>query len=246
VTNQEPTSGETDVPDGSAIALKLGIELVKRITPTGLAWIRAWFQGRKILVVGQPRAGKTSFVRYLQYGIFTDPDEKSPRTRKVRKSASFTVGMGKDQALKMQVRSTIDTVGQALASEHAANTVLHHPDALVIIVDLASDWRGQTEYQASHYLGEFCDHLAGELSEHKKLRKKLKAVVVVLNKKDLASNSKIISWRRGTERILEEKLRASFGARVKDVPILSCSLIERHDTGRSANAVIEAIALALS
>ncbi|MDP1614552.1 MAG: hypothetical protein Q8L68_02015 [Methylococcales bacterium] len=44
--------------DPSTIAIKVGVELLKRVTPQGIAWLTQWFRGRKILIVGQPRAVK--------------------------------------------------------------------------------------------------------------------------------------------------------------------------------------------
>jgi hypothetical protein len=53
----------------SGIALKVGIEVLNRVTPKGYAWVKSKIVGRDILVVGQARAGKTSLQRYLQYGL---------------------------------------------------------------------------------------------------------------------------------------------------------------------------------
>jgi hypothetical protein len=130
----DPTSG---------IALKVGIEVLSRVTPKGLAWIKSKFVGRDILIVGQARAGKTSLQRYLQYGLFTDPD--SPRTRADKVTASFTIGMGRNESLHLQVRKVVDTVGQVSAATHATLVNEYRPHVLVIVLDASSPWQGDDE-----------------------------------------------------------------------------------------------------
>src|SRR3954454_15016505 len=103
----------------TTVGVKIGVELLKRAVPHGIVWIVNWIRGNRILVVGQPRAGKTSFLNLLQYGVFASPDISSPRTRKDTKSASFQVKVGDNQALQLAVRTTIDTVGQVSALDHA-------------------------------------------------------------------------------------------------------------------------------
>lgn len=234
------------MPDPTGgIALKLGVELVKRVTPKGIAWVTTWVKGKKLLVVGQPRAGKTSFVRYFQYGLFADPEHKTARIRDLKKTAAFSVDMGRDNALHLQVRSMIDTVGQALASDHAKSASKYKPDALVIVLDLSSNWKGNNEYCGEFYLNEFILSLAARLSNEKSLRKSLKSILVVLNKKDLVKPTKIASWTKSTNKLLRDKLFPVLGEKSDNVSVMSCTLVESVDSGKSANAIISKIALSL-
>ncbi len=101
---------------GTAIALRVGVAVLSRVTPSGLAWLRTKLVGRDILVVGQPRAGKTSLVRYFHHGVFAEPETE--KTRKIKITASFNVKIGRNDSLQLQVRKAIDSVGQVAAEKH--------------------------------------------------------------------------------------------------------------------------------
>lgn len=245
VATNKKAEEDNMVDPGAAISVKLGVELVKRVTPKGIAWISTWIKGKKLLVVGQPRAGKTSFVNYLQYGLFTDPNQKSRRTRHIRKTAAFSVDMGRDKALHLEVRRAIDTVGQALASGHADNFSKYKPDTLIVVLNLSSDWKGDDEYSAGFYLEEFFSSLASRLHNSKGLRKSTKSIFVVLNKKDLVKPQKISSWARSADKLIVSKLTGPIGEKAKDIPIMPCTLVEDKYPGKTPNAIIAKIALSL-
>lgn len=56
--------------EAGATLLKVGVAVIQRITPGGIALFKSWLKGKEIMIVGQARAGKTTFVDYLQYGLF--------------------------------------------------------------------------------------------------------------------------------------------------------------------------------
>ena len=228
---------------GEGIALKVGVELIKRVAPTGIAWVSTWLKGRRILIVGQPRSGKTSFANFLRFGVFADPRHKTPRTREIKKSAAFTVNLGREQALRLDVRNVIDTVGQVAAGEHAKNVREYTPHAVVVILDMSAPWAGQDEYSVQYYATEFFDYLAEVLRTNRKVRKNLKTLMIVLNKKDLATASKLSGCMRDLRKVLTEQLVHSFGASVRDAPILKMTLVESADEGQSATHVIKTLAL---
>ena len=229
----------------SAVVIEVGFELLKRVVPSGLAWVTTWIRGKKIMIVGQPRSGKTSFLRYLRFGIYADPSEHTPRTRRITKTASFTLGMGKNEALKFEVRNVIDTVGQVAGEEHARNVAKYNPHELIVVLDLTSEWRGTNEYSAGFYLEEFCDYLAERIDRSKSLKSNLKSITVIINKKDKDKAKRSNRWKVMIRIMVKDKLRHSFGAKAKDIPILACSLVEKYDKGKLANNAITKIALAL-
>lgn len=226
--------------------MDVGLTLATRITPKGIAWVSTWARGRRFLVVGQPRAGKTSLVRYFRYGVLADPDQLTERTRKIEKTAAFTIMMGKNQALQLRVRHVIDTVGQALASEHAINALKLKPHGLAIVLDLSTSWGGPNEYSAGFYLNEFCDCLSEKLHHTSALRRVLRSIVVVLNKKDLVRSDKRSRWKSSCGKLLNEKLVHSFGLKSKAIPVIPCTLLDGKDGGKSADQVMTHIAMSLS
>jgi hypothetical protein len=237
------SSKESGVADGGAgaLALKVGVEILNRVTPKGIAWVRAKLFGRDIIIVGQPRSGKTSFVRFFQYGIFTD--KKVPRTLQDTATASFGVKMGRNESLTLQVRKVVDTVGQVTRERHAELISKKPPHLVVIFLDLSRDWSGTNEYAAEFYLRGFLENFAEYYGSNMELRRKLRGIILVLNKADEASSSKMASWENKCHGVLAKTLIPTYGPKARDIPVLSASLIDTYDAGRSADAVIQQIAL---
>ncbi|MDP1614554.1 MAG: hypothetical protein Q8L68_02035 [Methylococcales bacterium] len=154
--------------------------------------------------------------------------------------------MGKDEALQLQVNQAIDTIGQAFPEDHAITTGNYKPDALVIILDISTEWDGDNAYSAGFYLEEFLAHLSEQLNEKKAFKKNLNSIIIILNKKDLTSAEKILKWKTAIELLLQNKLSYSFGAKTKDILVMPCTLLEGQDGGKSANLVITTLALAFS
>ena len=46
-----------------------------RLTLSGLRIAWNWTRAHKVSIYGQPRSGKTSFIRYIRTGAAADPDE---------------------------------------------------------------------------------------------------------------------------------------------------------------------------
>ena len=83
----------TGAEGAGAALVEVGLWAIDRAAPRGLAFVRSWMRGRQILVVGPPRAGKTTFIDYLQYGLF-EPEKHTAKTLKTSRSARFDVRMG--------------------------------------------------------------------------------------------------------------------------------------------------------
>lgn len=64
--------------DGGVVALEVGVEILTRVVPKGVAWVKTALTGKRILIVGQPRAGKTSLAKYLQFGIYAEDSADLP------------------------------------------------------------------------------------------------------------------------------------------------------------------------
>jgi hypothetical protein len=230
----DPTSG---------IALKVGIEVLSRVTPKGYAWVKSKIVGRDILVVGQARAGKTSLQKFLQYGLFAEPD--SPRTRADRVTASFTVSMGRDESLHLQVRKVVDTVGQVSAATHAALVNEYRPHVLMIVLDASAPWKGDDESYAGSYLAEFLDEFVPVFLSRYFVRRKLKAIFILLNKCDRLKESTAKNLLRKAKDLVHQKISPSTGFAPRAIVIRECSFLESYDKGVKASAIIQKIALTL-
>lgn len=225
----------------TAVALKVGLDVFTRVTPKGFAWIKSRFVGRDLLIVGQPRAGKTSLVRYIQYGVFAETE--TTRTRTVKKTAAFTVKVGRNESLALEVRKAIDTVGQVSPSEHARLAKQYRPHILVVVLDISGPWEGSEERSARYYLEEFVDYYGEAYRETPGLRRKLRAIYIVLNKRDRLDDKRAASFSRKTKELVQSKIRSALGT--LDIFVLESSLVEDFDAGKSANSIIEKVALRL-
>jgi len=101
-----------------AALLKVGVAVIQRAAPKGISLIKAWFKGKLVIVVGQARAGKTTFLDYLQYGFFSD-EKETFKTDVITPSARFDVKLGRNAELELSVQSVVDVPGQPGATFHA-------------------------------------------------------------------------------------------------------------------------------
>ena len=231
------------MPEPGAIAVKVGVQLLTRVAPTGLAWVSTWYKGKRLAIVGQPGAGKTSFLRYMQFGVFADPSMPRQPTEDDSKSAAFSVKSGKDNMLQLQVRSILDTVGQVNARDHARAVIRHKPHALVIVLDISGQWEGDNNYSSRFYVSEFLENLAHELDSRAFLARHPSNITVLLNKSDKVDAAVTAEWAKQVRQSLNTKL-AKFGPAVKKIPVLPCSLIEDKG-GALPEKVIRHLALSL-
>jgi hypothetical protein len=229
--------------DPSAVLLQLGIQVATRAAPKGVQWLSAKFFWNDIIIVGQPRAGKTSFSNFLRLGVFTST--ATERTLVTSKSAPFVVPIGRDRALLMKVRGAIDTVGQASAAEHSTLCRKHRPQIIVVVLDLEADWKGPNEYAAEFYLTEFFSHFLTEYNRNKGLRGKLKKVIVLLNKRDVVSAKKAASWINHVETYVRRTIANSAADLRQQTKVMECSLVEDYNDGRFPAAVLQEMAISL-
>ncbi|EJN07453.1 Gtr1/RagA G protein conserved region [Bradyrhizobium sp. YR681] len=232
-------------PDpASAVAIKVGMEIFTRVTPRGFAWIKSKWVGRDLLVVGQARAGKTSLVRYIQYGVFAE--QETTRTRTVKKTAAFSVKVGRDKSLALEVRKAIDTVGQVSAEAHAGLAKTYKPHAILVVIDMSGAWESKDDNNARHYLEEFFEYLSSTYQKSRSLKRKLKAVYIVANKRDRVDPKRASSFLKKMNEFVRSKQQAKFGVDTIDCYVLESSLVEAFDEGKSANNVIQKLALKLN
>lgn len=143
------------------------------------------------------------------------------------------------------MRKAIDTVGQVSAAEHARLTKVYRPHIIVIVLDLSGAWQGSDEKSARYYLEEFFAYFGDVFKSNYLVRRKLRAVFILLNKKDRADAKKLQSWQKRTKALAEEKLSQTIGASARGTIVMQASLVEDFDGGQSANAIIQKIALKL-
>jgi signal recognition particle receptor subunit beta len=231
--------------EGSAIGIELGVGLLKRVTPKGLSWARTWLKGSEILVVGQARSGKTSFVDYLRYGTLEGLQE-TPISYDLTKTATFNIKMGRNSALELDVRRAVDVPGQHWPYDHACIVRARKPQALIIMTDASKPLEGGSDQAAGAWLQEFCEHLADALRKSSKLAKRLRQIIVVINKTDIVDQSEAAQRMREFRRTLVAVLGPVLGTTAKSIPILPCILVETPKGSSLVDALIRKLARSLS
>jgi hypothetical protein len=232
-------------PATSAILLKLGVDLVSRPAQTGLAILTTWAAGHEVLVVGPARAGKTSFVEFLQYGVL-EKEQETAKTTTPHKSASFRVKIGRSEALELKVRSTMDLPGEAGATEHARKAKLRKPQAIVVILDISAPLAGNSKYASGPWLTTFCKQIAANLRNEPKFKKRLRCLIFVANHYDKLATSSAQRKIDALRSLAEKHLESSFDPGSDCMPFLPCVLVDTPIKSELADLVIVRLAKSLA
>jgi GTPase SAR1 family protein len=222
--------------DCAAIGVKVGIDVLNRISPKGLSWLTTCISGKKILFLGPGGAGKTSFVEYMEFGAL-EPESDHNKTHSVRNTPTFEISMGRERALKLRVKKVTDTSGQVGAVAHAELVGQLKPHAVMIMLDLS----GSTS-TSEMWIKEFCEHL-DSLSRSKKFLSNIKTFIVVLNKRDKLNEAIYNKHKASTKASVTTNFEILIGAqRAKDLRVMPCITIENNDGAKYIDAIIRQLA----
>ena len=67
--------------------------IIVEVAKPGVAKLRMFLAGKKVIVVGPPGAGKSTFMDYLHYGVF-DPAQSPEVTVRPRAAKNFKFTLG--------------------------------------------------------------------------------------------------------------------------------------------------------
>ena len=228
--------------DASAIGIKVGLELLRRTAPTGLAWLTTYTRGIELLIIGPGGAGKTSISDYLEFGILEEEGHHE-KTLDIQKSTAFAISVGRDAALKLRIRRTVDVPGQTGPVEHANLIRERRPHAVLIVLDGT-----HTCKQLAEWMDPFCERLDHLLREDKRVARKLRGIVVALNKRDRVRRTTDYDARKRQVRSclvngLSEVLGRQFAKSISTLPTVAVQ--SKHGT-TMLDALIRKIARQLA
>lgn len=218
--------------------VKLGGTIISQ-APKGFKYIKSLLTGKTIIIVGQERAGKTTFLDYFQYGFFEDEKDTS-KTYDITPSVRFDVKLGRNEILEISVKTVIDVPGQAGAVLQAKEIYKQKPHAILIFIDVNRPLKPSSEW-----LVEFCKRLETYWRTNKHKGNRVKSIILVLNKKD-KTNAKIIeSRKKAFQKILNAELKEAKGSMMDDVVVIPTAMVNNPDGTKSADGLIAHLAKAL-
>jgi GTPase SAR1 family protein len=227
----EPTiSAGTIIKVSSAIISK---------APQGIELVKSWWKGKTVLIVGQLRAGKTTFLEYFQHGFWGD-EKETERTQESVPTARFTVKLGRNESLELYVSTVIDTSGQAPTYQLAEKSFEKNPHAILIFMDLTQPLKKSEEW-----LYDFCRKLEDYWRSHKAKVNRIRTIVLVLNKIDKVDYEMIKTRRKAFQKILDAELRDTRGSKLKSVRIMSVVMVTNPKQTILADDLIKHLAMSL-
>jgi hypothetical protein len=210
------------------------VKAARRAAPKGLARLRTYAKGKEVLVVGPSTAGKTKFAQYLRLGTL-DPEGMREMTYHITKSPTFVVRVGPGGNTTLNVRRAVDTPGQTGPIQHASLIGTRKPHAVIVLLDSSKAARTSISW-----LRLFCNRLDTVLRRGSYTKRKLREVIVILNKRDKIDKQKFDGLRDQVRDELDRYLSVALGKkRAATVPIMACTCIQ---TPQGATLIDEVIA----
>lgn len=230
--------------DSAAILTDLTVTILERTAPRGIELISSVIKGKKLLIVGPSEVGKTTFIDYLQYGIFSD---EQPRARTLEKTSRtrFNVKLGKEGALQLSVKGSVDIPGQYGPLWHADHTFHTKPHALIIMLSLTAPLEGQDDKADAVWLTHFCKRLEAQWRAKGKRGNRTKTIIVVMNKVDKVDTQVVNAYRKRLQEIVDAELHQARGKMLEPITVLPCSVVTNPNGTKAVDAVITQVALAL-
>ncbi len=208
-----------------------------RAAPKGLARLRTYAKGKEILVVGPSSAGKSKFAQYLRLGTL-DPEGTRLMTFHLTKSPMFVVHVGPDGSLALNVRRAVDTPGQIGPIQHAKLVGERKPHAIIVLLDST-----RSVATTAKWLSLFSNRLDTVLRRGHYTKRKLREIIVLLNKRDKIGNSEFKDLSEAVRAELNRYLAVPLGAkRAAAIPILECSPIHTPQGSALIDSVITYLA----
>jgi hypothetical protein len=228
-----------------SIGVEVGVELFTKVAPTGFAWIATKAFGVTMLVIGERRSGKSSFVIYLEFGVLF-PEGRKISTLKDRNTASFDLTVGREKSLRMRVRRATDAQGQLTVKDQIQRVTKGRPTVLMIFLDVSRDWTVPDDDYGSTYLKALLDELNTKSTRAKGVSARLRHLCIVLNKADLIDATEYQTKVEEVKGILQQFRSPYWGPGMDDIAIYRCIAVENAGAISALDAMIKSIMVSVS
>ncbi len=231
---------------------KIAEVIIKQAVPKVTDYVRMLWSGKKFLILGPARAGKTSFLTYLEH-LILPLEKQTGSTVGVHTGHDRTLKLGPNGTLELRVRKPRDVAGQ-MPIHHIEYIKDYKPHCIIVVLDATTFWGFPASASSLEWFRQFCPLLNTLLISNPKVVARLKAMTVIINKwdrveakddKEDEDNRKLFeSYIRD---ILDESLQNRFyepgGKRAIDV--LPCALAKTRLGDRLAKELVQSIAQTL-
>ena len=218
--------------------VKLSGTIISNI-PKGFKYIKSLLTGKTIIIVGQERAGKTTFLDYFQYGFFED-EKDTEKTWDIAPTARFDVKLGRNEILEISVKTVIDVPGQIGANFQAKEIYRQKPHAILVFMDINRPLKDSSEW-----LTEFCRRLETYWRTNKRAGNRVKSIVLVLNKTDKTDAKTIESRKKAFKKILDAELKEARGGMTGEISVVPTVMVNNAEGTKSADGLIAHLAKGL-
>ena len=201
----------------------LEANILNAIKKAILSWFLFTWRGKRLLVVGPTRAGKTHFVIYLIKNILRKeaPFKRIKRTPTLIKHKKVSCECGN---ITLRAKKVYDTAGtNLLLNLHVKQIKKRKPHCLLILVDASSPREGRAvplaedeEASSLTWLNKFCPLLGKAMAtppgllgglRRPRFIKKLKSIIVIMNKWDKIPEELKQSFQESVEKIVDNTLK---------------------------------------
>lgn len=229
----------TDPVTGS---ISMVLDIFERVAPSGLAFIKTQFTGKKITIVGPTRAGKTCFKNYLRHGILTEELEME-KSYKMENTSAFTIKKGGQNSLLLQVKKVYTIPGQAGAEDQAEHVYRIKSHALLVFLDVDVIKTKQYGYD---WLKEFVEHFEQKWRISRRKRNPIQFISIMLNKKDKVKDDEIQQSIEAVKAIIDPILQFAKGNSRRPIMVMPCIAVVNPERTKYMDSIITQMALALT
>lgn len=151
--------------------------VLKVLVPRGIDYLWNKIIGKKIIICGLGRSGKTSFQKYLMRGILLKerPTEKTIDHERIKDAK---IQLSPKSTFSLRLKTSIDSPGQLGTIEQASSVSRFTPHYLFVFLDCSRT------NDSKNWFADFCENLDSEFKYYPHLASNIKSIFIVLNKYD--------------------------------------------------------------
>jgi hypothetical protein len=230
--------------------------LIERTVPKLMDYGKMLFFGRRFLVLGPARSGKTNFSNFLEY-LILEREKPTPPTVRVHKGPDRLLRLGPDRNLILRIRKPRDVAGQE-PIQQMPYIEDYLPHCIVIVLDASRFFGVTAPYSDLEWLQQFCGHFDILLRSNSRVAMKLKSMTVVMNKWDKMDKLGKTQTEKDENQslcefyirnILDDSLHNTFYVKggANNIDVVPCCLVSGTPLGDAlAKLLVQTVALSLS